>query len=82
VNELKRIRDAILEQFEKDPNKVVPIVMLDADSYPHKEYGKIHTPVLTIVDWATMGQNEYVSEEPEAEAEAEAEEAPRRRRRR
>src|SRR5262249_54666475 len=35
-------------QHEK---KVVPIVVLERDSYPHQQYGKVWIPVLRIVDW-------------------------------
>jgi hypothetical protein len=31
--------------------KVSPIVLLEKDSYPHTQFGKVWTPILTIVDW-------------------------------
>ena len=34
--------------------KIVPIVHLEKDSYPHSEHGKIWYPVLTIVDWMPL----------------------------
>ena len=34
--------------------KVSPIVLLEKDSYPHAQYGKIWTPQLTIVDWMPL----------------------------
>jgi len=34
--------------------KVVPIVTLGKDSYPHSKHGRIWYPVLTIVDWMPM----------------------------
>jgi hypothetical protein len=35
--------------------KVAPIVHLEKDSYVHPQYGRVWTPLLTIVDW--MGLN-------------------------
>ena len=34
--------------------KIVPIVLLEKDSYLHKQYGKIWTPVLNTVDWMSL----------------------------
>jgi hypothetical protein len=66
---------AIAGQCETTPGKPVPVVALKKDSYQHKSYGKIYTPVFEIQDWASMdGQTE------EAE-EAKEEAAPARRRR-
>ncbi len=66
---------AIAAQCETTPGKPVPVVALKKDSYQHKSYGKIYTPVFEIQDWASMdGQTE------EAE-EAKEEAAPARRRR-
>ncbi len=66
---------AIAAQCETTPGKPVPVVALKKDSYQHKSYGKIYTPVFEIVEWASMdGQTE------EAE-EAKEEAAPARRRR-
>jgi hypothetical protein len=64
---------ALADQVEKDQSKPVAIVRLRKDSYAHKSYGKIYTPVFEIVEWVSMD-----GEAPEA---APAEEAPARRRR-
>lgn len=84
----KQILDAIVKQAESGTDKVVPLVTLEVDSYKHKEFGKIYTPELEVVDWANM---DGVASEPEEtaqaiedqanDAEPEAEEKPRRRRR-
>ena len=34
--------------------KIVPIVLLEKDSYQHSQYGKVWFPVLTIVDWMPL----------------------------
>ena len=34
--------------------KIAPIVLLEKDSYPHKEYGKVWIPVLNAVDWMSL----------------------------
>jgi hypothetical protein len=63
---------ALADQVEKDQTKPVAIVRLKKDSYQHKSYGKIYTPVFEIVEWMSMD-----GEVPEVAAE----EAPARRRR-
>ena len=65
---------ALADQVEKDQSKPVAIVRLKKDSYAHKSYGKIYTPVFEIVEWVSLDG------EPAADA-APAEEAPARRRR-
>ena len=65
---------ALADQVEKDQSKPVAIVRLKKDSYAHKSYGKIYTPVFEIVEWVSMDGEA-------TEATPAAEEAPTRRRR-
>jgi hypothetical protein len=70
--------------------KCVPILNLDCDSYPHKKYGKIYTPIFDIKKWVMPDAQELggapVEVEPskvEAKASTQpAEEGTVRRRRR
>jgi hypothetical protein len=66
---------AIAAQCETTPGKPVPVVALKKDSYQHKSYGKIYTPVFEIQDWASMDGQTEEAEEGKEEA------APARRRR-
>ena len=66
---------ALADQVDKDQTKPVAIVRLKKDSYAHKSYGKIYTPVFEILEWVGMD-----SSEPQEDA-APADEAPARRRR-
>ena len=50
----KLVVDAIRAQYAEDPAKCVPVVTLGMDSYQHKKYGKIFTPIFEVVDWITM----------------------------
>jgi hypothetical protein len=34
--------------------KVAPVVLLEKSSYQHGQYGRVHTPMLTIVDWMPL----------------------------
>jgi len=34
--------------------KIVPIVLLEKDSYQHSQYGKVWFPVLNTVDWMPL----------------------------
>lgn len=37
--------------MSQNPQRCYPIIELDTDSYIHKEYGEVFTPMLTIVGW-------------------------------
>ncbi|RPI36311.1 MAG: hypothetical protein EHM67_12840 [Hyphomicrobiaceae bacterium] len=41
-------------QLQADPSHPCPVLQLECDSYPHSKYGKIYTPVLKNVGWASM----------------------------
>ena len=41
----------IAAAMDEPEGKCVPIVNLDADSYPHKKYGKIYTPIFDVKMW-------------------------------
>jgi len=34
--------------------KIAPIVRLERDSYQHGQYGRVPTPVFTLVDWMSL----------------------------
>lgn len=59
-------------QIAQDQVNIVPIVVMKSDSYTHKEFGLIYTPIFEIVKWVSMGgaaASPAGQEEPEAEAE-------------
>ena len=70
---------ALAEQVEKDQTKPVPIVKLRKDHYAHKSYGRIYTPVFSVVEWVGMDADETPAEDAVVVAE-EAPAAGRRRR--
>ena len=37
--------------MEEDPKRCYPLVEIDTDSYQHKEFGEVFTPMLSIVGW-------------------------------
>ena len=79
-NAIQKIANAIADQLEADPSKPVAVVTLGKETYQHKQYGKIFTPVMTVVRWVGL---DGAVDEPEAVAEAAVvEKAPARRRRR
>jgi hypothetical protein len=56
---LDQVRDRLNNDLLKDKNdpdkgKIVPIALLEKDSYPHPQFGKVWIPVLTIVDWMPL----------------------------
>jgi hypothetical protein len=57
----------IVEQIEKDPGNIMPVVSLDMDSYKHKEYGKIYTPIFEVKDWMPLDAVAEDTPEPVAE---------------
>jgi len=81
-NAIQKIANAIADQLEADPTKPVALVKLSKETYQHKQYGKIFTPVMTVTGWASM---DGTTDAPEVEAAPEAAPepaAPARRRRR
>ena len=82
---MKGVINELLTQLQKDQTKIVPVVELEVDSYKHKKYGEIFTPVLDIVSWLSMSgeaaeeEPEKIEETPESEVE-EVEEEPKARR--
>jgi hypothetical protein len=61
--------------------KVSPIVRLEKDSYQHLQYGRVYTPVLTIVDWMSLdGPAPAPTSPPPAPVSPPTTEQPRRRR--
>jgi hypothetical protein len=60
----------VADQADKNPDKLVAVVKLMSDHYPHKTYGKIYTPVFEIVDWIGMdgeGASEVVETPPQVD---------------
>lgn len=60
---------------------ICPIVELDCDFYKHKQYGKVYTPVLDVVEWVEIPESSTGNEVEEEVEEVEKEETPKRRRR-
>jgi hypothetical protein len=55
----------VADQADKNPEKLVAVVKLSSDHYPHKTYGKIYTPVFDVVEWIGMdGAEEAESLQP------------------
>ena len=48
------ILQAVVGRIGEGSMDIVPLVELKADSYVHKTFGKIFTPVVEIVGWANM----------------------------
>lgn len=79
---LAKLAEDIGTEAKKGTDKVVPIVALKKDSYQHKAYGRVITPVFDVKSWVSMNGPDPAAADPSpAAAEAPAEEAPRRRRR-
>ena len=48
---LSKLSKEFVSRLRRDENDLVPIVRLSGDSYKHKKYGNISTPVIEIVRW-------------------------------
>lgn len=86
-NAVRDLNNAIMAQIAVDKTNFVPVVLLEVDSYKHKKYGTIYTPLLDIVAWVSMEtgesaeSDEEAGDEPDETATAdEPEEKPTRRR--
>jgi hypothetical protein len=61
-------------------DEIVPVVQLEKDSYQHGQYGRVWTPVLTIVDWMSLRGPEPKRAVPPPKPASPPAEQPRRRR--
>ena len=76
---IQTLADAIIGQINADQSKPVPVCVLETESYQHKKYGKIFTPVFKVLRWMSLdGEAEPVAS---VEAEPATAEPTRRRRR-
>lgn len=51
---IRELISALIGQLQRDPANCVPVVRLEVDSYTHKKYGEVFTPVLEIVRWISF----------------------------
>lgn len=83
ANAMQTLLDKIEKQLDSGSDKIVPIVTLESDSYPHKQWGKTYVPEFEFVDWVTMDgpgvAAEDLAEEDEPEQDDVPEEKPARR---
>lgn len=82
-----KMAEAIAEQAENDPSKIIPVVTMGSDSYKHKKYGKTYTPEFDVVRFVGFDATEEDAAPKKTrkvkpkEVETEDAPAPRRRRR-
>jgi hypothetical protein len=48
------LTNAILSRVEKGLDDYVPIIVMKAQDYKHKKYGRIYNPIFDIVEWRSM----------------------------
>lgn len=70
----------IAAQVEKDSSKPVAIVALKSEHYPHKQYGKIYSPVFEVLDWIGLDGKEPGQAEEESQVSVDDSDSRRRRR--
>jgi hypothetical protein len=83
----KALVQEILKRAQASKTDLLPVVVLESESYKHKTYGKIYNPILSIDEWVSMDDiADVAAPEPEPvvekEPEPEPEVKPKRRRRR
>lgn len=72
INAFAGLAEEYLAQYHADPSKMIAEVSLSCDSYKHKNktYGRIYTPVFTVVDWHAKLPSEATTKPAEAPAPA------------
>lgn len=60
----------VAQKLADGEQNMVPVVTLSSESYKHKKYGKIYTPVIDIVRWTTMPKASPAKAAPEKAAKA------------
>lgn len=73
-----KLLSQLLAQLDKDADNPVPVVELASEFYIHKKWGKTYTPLLELVAWVPLNDDEAGARET-AEAAAEPEPAKRKR---
>lgn len=68
---LRELTNSLIGQLQRDPVNCVPVIRLEVDSYQHKKYGEVFTPVLEVVRWISF-QGEPTAAANDATAEPEA----------
>lgn len=84
LDAMRGLINKLIRQLDEDGSRPVAVLTLGSDSYKHKQYGKIYTPVLEVQEWRTMdgeGADEPAAE-IEAKTETRVEDEPKQRRRR
>lgn len=74
--------EEVYKRLDNNDDVCVAVISLLNDSYKHKKFGKIYTPVLKIVEWITMDGIEAEEAEEPKEPDEPVEDQPRRRARR
>jgi hypothetical protein len=56
VQAVARLIEAVRDRLNGNQHggKVSPIVCLEKDSYQHSQYGRVWTPLMTVVDWMLL----------------------------
>lgn len=76
-NAVKELINGLITQIKADPQNIVPVVELEADSYQHKKHGQIFYPVLEVARWVSIADGTTVEAiEDSGQAEPEAPETP------
>lgn len=65
--------DQIMRQLDVDPEHIVPVVLLEVDSYNHPTWGETMNPIFDIQKWVSMDAT-VLPDEEEVEAAAKAQE--------
>ena len=68
---LSALFDTIVKRAQKGKTDVTPVIELLVDSYKHKKYGKIYTPILDVKEWREMDDDTDVEEVKEEAPEPE-----------
>lgn len=61
------ITNKLLDQLDKEPEKLVAIVEFKSESYKHKKYGRIFNPVWPISEWRTLDNTAPVAGKDEGD---------------
>lgn len=81
INGFNDFLNVVMQHFQENPGteNVVPVIELVVDSYKHKDWGEISTPVFKLLKWVPIDQmptEEMEGEDDEEEGEEEGEDEP------
>jgi len=65
---VKGLINELMTKLASDKVNIVPVITLEVDSYQHKKYGEVFTPLLNVHEWVSMDGISSATDSPDGGA--------------